>query len=413
MFPCGHPLDLNYLPPLSITLQEGTIMVALEDHILAMRQDDPEDLSWGKFAATRNASPHSRTLFTAIEALKYTKQIDIKATIARLDSSSSSSVLQIDFVISLHQSLLSNSLSCKYSIDTAKQDLVYFIFPSSSSKNNNQSYPSFSENPIKDLYTHLKPAATTQEPPPGIQPEALNPKLLPFQRRSVAWCLKRECGIVTANGEVEYAKPTITEKLPFSWEQITTPSGVDLFINRLCGLLCLADPQLVLEEPEPRGGILAEEMGLGKTVEMLALILLSRRKLELDTPPEEMNTTFGTDILEKQLAEAHLDDRVKATTSKTRGNNNGITVSAGTSSSTMIKSAATLIITPASILHQWASEIENHAPSLRVFIYNEAAYERITTEQLATQYDVVLTTYWVLSQEIHYANHYDRPRRHE
>ncbi|KAF9134646.1 hypothetical protein BGX30_011812 [Mortierella sp. GBA39] len=78
----------------------------------------------------------------------------------------------------------------------------------------------------------------------------------------------------------------------------------------------------------------------------------------------------------------------------------------------LIKSAATLVITPPSILYQWANEIENHAPSLKVFLYIDNAPSTISAEELS-QYDIVLTTYAVLSKEIHYANQYDRPRRYD
>ncbi|KAG0222698.1 hypothetical protein BGX31_008918 [Mortierella sp. GBA43] len=386
--PCGHQLDPVSLPPLSVTFQEGTIMAKLNgDDILAVRQDDPDDQSWAEFA-TRN-SLHNRTLFSALEAFKFSKQITVDVSLVRPDSSS---VLQIGFSVSLHQSLFSHSLSCPRDIDTAMQDLMYFVFPPPKDPSHN-----YTENAIKDLYTHLKPV-TTAEPPPGIQPEALNPQLLPFQRQTVAWCLKRECGVVAATGEVRYKEPAILEKLPFSWEQVSTPSGVDLFINRLCGLMCLADPDLVATEPEPRGGILAEEMGLGKTVEMLALILLNRRKLDIS---ESDSDTFGTG-LERHLSETSLNDSNRVV-------NKDVKASTGKA---LIKSTATLIITPPSILHQWANEIENHAPSLRVFIYNQQAHEQISAEQLA-QYDVVITTYTVLSKEINFTNEFDRPRRHK
>ncbi|KAG0366215.1 hypothetical protein BGZ54_005672 [Gamsiella multidivaricata] len=393
--PCGHPFVPDSLPKLSVIYQEGAIMAMLKGDILAMRQDDQEDLSWGDHGI-RNGF-RSRTLFAALHALKYTKQIEIDATVSWIESSST---LQINFSIFLHISLLSKSLSCKGAFNSGMQDLIRFLFPPSLDSRH------FTNNAIKDLYTHLKPAATT-EPPSGIQPASLLPQLLLFQRRSVAWCLKRECGIVNVSGEVEYEEPALIDKLPLSWEQISTPGEVDLFINRPCGLLCLADPDLLISEPEPRGGILAEEMGLGKTVEMLALIVLNRRKLDL---PQVSVGASETQVLEQQLSEAHLDDPTRAETAANRrsGNNS----KSSTAETPLIKSAATLIITPLSIMHQWAGEIENHAPSLRVFIYEESAHERITAEELA-QYDIVLTTYPVLSKEVNYTTHYDRPRRYE
>ncbi|KAG0321928.1 hypothetical protein BGZ99_003598 [Dissophora globulifera] len=403
--PCGHALDLQAQHvPVSLTLQDGTAMVMLSNDILAMRQDDPEDLSWGSDFGARDV-PRSRTLLAAVNALKHTNQIALDATICQRDSPPSAA-LHVRFDLYFRTTLLSGSLSCRGSIAPEMQDLVRLAFPPLVDASHR-----FTDNAIKDLYAHLRPAATV-EPPSGIQPALLQPQLLPFQRRSVAWCLQRECGIVNPAGEVEYKEPTALEKLPFSWEHITTPAGESLFINRLCGLLCRGDPQLVDPEPEPRGGILAEEMGLGKTVEMLALILLNRRKLDtedmaVDAPPSE------TSVLEEQLSHAHLDDSEqtgRSTSLETEVDNSGTSDVSSTAS--LIKSAATLIITPISILHQWASEIENHAPSLRVFVYTDTAYEQITAEQLA-RYDVVLTTYPVLSKEINYTNQYDRPRRYE
>ncbi|KAG0001942.1 hypothetical protein BGZ79_003903 [Entomortierella chlamydospora] len=391
--PCQHILDPNALPSLAVKYQEGTIMAMLGDDILAMRQDDPENLSWSRL--TSRTASRSSTLFTAVFALQYTRQVLLEATLERVSDLSS---LQINFKILLHRSLLSESLSFKGTIDTRMQDLLYFVFPPAAES----SHP-FTANAIKDLYSYLKPTDST-EPAQGIQPAHLIPQLLPFQKRSVAWCLKRECGIVNDAGEVEYAEPSFSEKLPLSWERISTPLGTSLLINRPCGLLCLENPDLVVNQPEPRGGILAEEMGLGKTVEMLALILLNRRKLDNHVGPNHRSDTIS---LEEQLSAAHLSETDQSASMDTTLDNQF------TSSKTpLIKSGATLIITPPSIVHQWASEIENHAPTLRVFMYTEGSHESVTTQQLA-QYDVVLTTYHILSKEVRYTNHYDRPRRYE
>ncbi|KAF9351244.1 hypothetical protein BGX26_010713 [Mortierella sp. AD094] len=392
--PCHHILDLNALPSLAVKYQDGAIMTMLCDEILAMRQDVPENLSWSKL--TSRTAPRSSTLFTAVFALQYTRQVVLEATLVR---ASDLSLLQINFKILLHQSLLSESLLFKGTIDTQMQDLLYFVFPPPTEP----SRP-FTANAIKDLYSYLKPTNST-EPPPGIQPAHLIPQLLPFQKRSVAWCLKRECGIVNDAGEVEYIEPSFSEKLPLTWERISTPSGASLLVNRLCGLLCLENTDLVVDQPEPRGGILAEEMGLGKTVEMLALILLNRRKLENRVEPDRRSDTSS---LEEQLSAAHLGE-IDQSASMVTTTDNQFTPSSKTP---LIKSAATLIITPPSIVDQWASEIENHAPTLRVFMYTEGSHESITTQQLA-QYDVVLTTYHILSKEVRYTNHYDRPRRYE
>ncbi|KAF9926729.1 hypothetical protein BGZ67_007979 [Mortierella alpina] len=407
--PCGHPCDLSNLPPLTLSTQEGTLMAMLDSDILSVRQDGPGDEAWTD--PNDPGSVHSPTLFSAVEALRHTQQVVLTSTLSLHKDSSAADLV---FKISLHKSLFTKTLSCTGAIDARLQDLVHFAFPDTA---DNRSSP-FTQNAIKDLYTHLKPS-TMGDPPKGIQPTLLQPQLLPFQRRSVAWCLQRECGVVNGLGEVEYKEPTLADKLPLSWDFVTLPSGQELLINRLCGLICQPSPQVTAELQEPRGGILAEEMGLGKTVEMLALILLNRRRLE-PTQPREAAPQSDTGALEKQLSAARLDDSNSTlpsaieniTFQEATQTVQGILGEGSAPTSSLIKSGATLIITPLSILHQWAGEIESHAPSLRVFVYMDDAHERISAEELA-KYDVVLTTYPVLSKEVNYTTHYDRPRRYE
>lgn len=128
-------------------------------------------------------------------------------------------------------------------------------------------------------------------------------------------------------------------------------------------------------EERLKGGILAEEMGLGKTVEMITLICLNRRQLSA-----EQSTS---------------DDEGKA----------------------LKPSGATLIITPPAILEQWKQEVELHAPALRVFHYTGIQrHPEMSDDALAKMisgYDIVLTTYNVLSREVHYTGHGpDRSLRH-
>ncbi|THC95931.1 hypothetical protein EYZ11_004573 [Aspergillus tanneri] len=120
-----------------------------------------------------------------------------------------------------------------------------------------------------------------------------------------------------------------------------------------------------------KGGILAEEMGLGKTVEMIGLMCLNRRLFS----PEETFPVSG---------------------------NGGLR-----------PSGATLIITPPAILEQWEQEIGAHAPGLSVFNYTGIQRHSTLSDQelveMIADYDVVLTTYNVLAREVHYSG--DAPKR--
>jgi E3 ubiquitin-protein ligase SHPRH len=117
-----------------------------------------------------------------------------------------------------------------------------------------------------------------------------------------------------------------------------------------------------------RGGILAEEMGLGKTVELMALMTHHKRPA---VPGKIFDAYTGAYVT---------------------------------------PSGATLIITPPAILEQWISEVRSHAPHLKVFHYKglpppsaPKKEHAVATVENLLRYDIVVTTYNVLSKEIHYA----------
>ena len=85
--------------------------------------------------------------------------------------------------------------------------------------------------------------------------EGLTVELLPFQLQSLQWAIERE---TTPGGLQSF----FWTKLP-SVEQPNTT----VYYNPILGKLSTSKPNLV------RGGIIAEQMGLGKTVISLALIL--------------------------------------------------------------------------------------------------------------------------------------------
>lgn len=111
-----------------------------------------------------------------------------------------------------------------------------------------------------------------------------------------------------------------------------------------------------------KGGLLCDDMGLGKTIQSIALILSN---------PLEKHT-FAKD-------EAYKN-----------------------------QSKTTLVIAPLALATQWASEIKEKAPGLRVCVHHGPKRTKSSTE-LAT-YDVVVTTYQVVTSErdskgpLHYVN---------
>nr|POE63444.1 putative atp-dependent helicase [Quercus suber] len=196
--------------------------------------------------------------------------------------------------------------------------------------------------------------------------EALESVLYPFQKRAVAWMMRRE-GVVYHRGQISYMsiQERHAEQLNF-FTEYSDIYGQPCFVNHLQGIVNRRCPDQI----EPlSGGILAEEMGLGKTVELMALMLLHSRP---DLP-----------LSEAQSASQAPDTQ---------------------------PSKATLIISPSSILEQWKSELSRHAPLLRVCHYEgiisgktKGTKETDIIKDLTGNFDVVLTTYQVLRREVHFA----------
>jgi len=117
------------------------------------------------------------------------------------------------------------------------------------------------------------------------------------------------------------------------------------------------------EEQHPPGGILADDMGLGKTLTMIALILAQRGSCD--------------PVVSSKASWLNKEDQKK-----------------------VLKSNATLVICPASLVHQWQKEIERRVRRglLRVIVYHGTNREA-NMRSLASA-DVVITTYNIISREV-------------
>ncbi|GAA5889557.1 hypothetical protein JCM5296_005984 [Sporobolomyces johnsonii] len=109
-------------------------------------------------------------------------------------------------------------------------------------------------------------------------------------------------------------------------------------------------------------GLLAEQVGLGKTVMTTSLILLHR------SPERRKLPSYFNPQTDAQVQPTGL----------------------------------TLIIAPAAIIGQWGTELTKLAPGLRVLRYDgiKSIKDSETAAYLAKSYDVVLTTYDVLRREV-------------
>ncbi|NXP49890.1 TTF2 factor, partial [Heliornis fulica] len=151
------------------------------------------------------------------------------------------------------------------------------------------------------------------------------------------------------------------ESCPTEQTAAEDPSGlkVPLLLHQKQALAWL----LWRESQRPCGGILADDMGLGKTLTMIALILAQKQM-----KTEEKKKTLGIWLSKND--------------------------------STVVPSQSSLIICPASLIHQWKKEIERRVGygKLRVYLYHGPNREK-HAEALAG-HDIVVTTYSLLSKEV-------------
>jgi E3 ubiquitin-protein ligase SHPRH len=219
---------------------------------------------------------------------------------------------------------------------------------------------------LPDFYDSVHVPPADLQVSPRLQHTLSETNLYPFQLRAVDWLLQREGVAFSAAGALE---PYIENAPPASFRQAHDATGRPYHISQLRGMAVL---DLKAAEGDSlqslRGGILAEEMGLGKTVELISLMTHHKR-----------------DTLQGKVFDAYIRTDV-------------------------MPSGATLIITPPSILEQWISEMNMHAPQLKVFHYKglpassapKREHEAATIQNLM-RFDVVVTTYNVLAKEIHHA----------
>jgi hypothetical protein len=186
--------------------------------------------------------------------------------------------LVVDVILSFHlpaifqPSISSRKAQDRVKIETARRGLLDLAFPPPSLPETLAS--SFQGRiDVPFLYSVAQPARAIQQEVMDkfLQPPTLLPTLLPFQKRTVMWMLGREGKSFGPSGDL-ILKKTDPAVLPVLWQRVSVQDEqLTWYYHRLTGALTpeCPDPRKV------RGGILAEEPGLGKTVECIALVLLN------------------------------------------------------------------------------------------------------------------------------------------
>ncbi|KAG1777727.1 SNF2 family N-terminal domain-containing protein [Suillus placidus] len=167
--------------------------------------------------------------------------------------------------------------------------------------------------------------------PPGVASGDLVVDLLKHQSQALQWCIDREYPSL----------PTKESDKPVQFWQYRKIGSKPHYFN-----IATKTPQEISSPPLlGRGAILADSMGLGKTLSMLALILATKKDIPTD------------------------------------------------------HSKSTLIIVPLSVISNWEKQIEEHCVRDAISSYTYYGATRDMTPQQLSQYDVVITTYQTVTGE--------------
>ncbi|KAK4492241.1 hypothetical protein RD792_003042 [Penstemon davidsonii] len=210
-------------------------------------------------------------------------------------------------------------------------------------------------------------------------PSALLCDLRPYQKQALNWMIQLERGHC-----VDEAAATLHP----CWDAYRLgDEGVVLYLNAFSGDATTEFPSTL---QMARGGILADSMGLGKTIMTIALLLTQSGR------SGSLSSTSTSQSLNDNCEENIISD-ISPVVPKKASKFNGFEKLMKQKAS--LTGGGNLIVCPMTLIGQWKTEIETHAQPGALSIYVHYGQSRSKDAKILAQNDVVLTTYGVLASE--------------
>ncbi|CAH9072757.1 unnamed protein product [Cuscuta europaea] len=213
------------------------------------------------------------------------------------------------------------------------------------------------------------------EPPSTLQCE-----LRPYQKQALHWMTQLE-RIHSVNDAETTLHPC--------WDAYHLADKRDrvIYLNAFSGDATTEFPSTL---QMARGGILADSMGLGKTIMTISLLLSCT----------ERGGSSGSQSTSQSSHENGENSNLSYQSSAPSKKSAGFTgLKKFLKQKTELTSGGNLIVCPMTLLGQWKAEIEMHSHPGTLSIYLHYGQSRSKDPKVIAQSDVVLTTYGVLASE--------------
>ncbi|EMS53135.1 Putative SWI/SNF-related matrix-associated actin-dependent regulator of chromatin subfamily A member 3-like 2 [Triticum urartu] len=246
---------------------------------------------------------------------------------------------------------------------------------SSSGNEDDHAEGTVSDSDLDDIIGISDSSALEERDPP----EALQCDLRPYQKQALHWMLQLEKGSCSQDAATTLHPCWEAYKLDDKREFV-------LYLNVFSGDATTEFPSTLQLS---RGGILADAMGLGKTIMTISLLLSDSSKGRVTTQHSTQISGEASGLGETPIQSL---DSVKNLASP-------FSFSKLRKPKAPLIGGGNLVICPMTLLSQWKAEIEAHTKPDSLNIYVHYGQSRPKEASFIGQNDIVLTTYGVMASE--------------